>query len=49
MGAGFSGAVLARELAEKLDWTSVVIDSREHVAENWLRKYFSVKVADYFC
>jgi len=34
VGAGFSGAVLARELAEKLGWYSVVIDSREHVAGN---------------
>ena len=34
VGAGFSGAVLARELAEKLGWSSVVIDSRNHVAGN---------------
>ena len=34
VGAGFSGAVLARELAEKMGWSSVVIDSREHVAGN---------------
>ncbi len=34
VGAGFSGAVLARELSEKLDGTIVVIDSRSHVAGN---------------
>lgn len=34
VGAGFSGAVLARELAEKSNIRSVVIDQRDHVAGN---------------
>jgi UDP-galactopyranose mutase len=34
VGAGFSGAVLARELVENLDCTVSVIDSREHLAGN---------------
>ena len=34
VGAGFSGAVLARELAENLDATIHVIDERTHVAGN---------------
>ena len=34
VGAGFSGAVLARELAEKSDRRVLVIDSRAHVAGN---------------
>lgn len=33
VGAGFSGAVIARELAEH-GWSSLVIDEREHVAGN---------------
>ena len=34
VGAGFTGAVLARELVEKGDLSCVVIDSRDHVAGN---------------
>jgi UDP-galactopyranose mutase len=34
VGAGFSGAVLSRELAEKLDCHVDVIDARPHVAGN---------------
>lgn len=34
VGAGFSGAVIARELAEKGGLSCVVIDSRDHVAGN---------------
>ncbi len=34
VGAGFSGAVLARELVERLDCRVTVIDSRDHVAGN---------------
>lgn len=34
VGAGFSGAVLARQLAEIADIKSVVIDSRDHIAGN---------------
>lgn len=34
MGAGFSGAVLARELAERLGAKIEVIDQREHLAGN---------------
>lgn len=34
VGAGFSGAVLARELAEHLDARVVVIDQRNHLAGN---------------
>ena len=33
VGAGFSNAVIARELAEK-GYKTVVIDSRSHVAGN---------------
>src|ERR1700677_4227964 len=34
VGAGFSGAVIARELAERLDAKIVIIDERDHVAGN---------------
>ncbi len=34
VGAGFSGAVLARELAESGGYSCTVIDSRDHVAGN---------------
>jgi len=34
VGAGFSGAVLARELAERAQWQVTVIDARDHVAGN---------------
>jgi len=34
VGAGFSGAVIARELAEKVGTKILVIDSRDHVAGN---------------
>jgi UDP-galactopyranose mutase len=34
VGAGFSGAVIARELAQRLDRRVLVIDSRAHVAGN---------------
>ena len=34
VGAGLSGAVLARELADKMGQRSIVIDSRSHVAGN---------------
>lgn len=34
VGAGFSGAVAARELAERLDARVLVIDTRDHVAGN---------------
>jgi UDP-galactopyranose mutase len=34
VGAGFSGAVAARELAGRLDSSILVIDSRDHVAGN---------------
>jgi UDP-galactopyranose mutase len=34
VGAGFSGAVAARELAERLDARILVIDARDHVAGN---------------
>lgn len=34
VGAGFSGAVLARELAEQGEVRSLVIDARDHVAGN---------------
>ncbi len=34
IGAGFAGAVLARELAEKGDYSCVVFDERSHVAGN---------------
>ena len=34
VGAGFSGAVIARELAEKIGCRVLVIDSRDHVAGN---------------
>lgn len=34
VGAGFSGAVLARELAERGDRRCLVIDSRDHLAGN---------------
>jgi UDP-galactopyranose mutase len=34
VGAGFTGAVLARELVEKGGFSCVVIDSRDHVAGN---------------
>jgi UDP-galactopyranose mutase len=34
VGAGFSGAVLARELAEKGGISSLVIDERQHIAGN---------------
>jgi UDP-galactopyranose mutase len=34
VGAGFSGAVLARELVERLGASVVVIDSRPHIAGN---------------
>ncbi len=34
VGAGFSGTVLARELAEKGDLRSLVIDARDHIAGN---------------
>jgi UDP-galactopyranose mutase len=34
VGAGFAGAVAARELAVRLDRKIVVIDERDHVAGN---------------
>jgi UDP-galactopyranose mutase len=34
VGAGFSGAVLARQLAELADVKSLVIDARDHIAGN---------------
>lgn len=34
VGAGFSGAVIARELAERASLRSLVIDARDHVAGN---------------
>jgi UDP-galactopyranose mutase len=34
VGAGFSGAVLARQLAEVADMTVLLIDSRDHLAGN---------------
>jgi len=34
IGAGFSGAVLARELAERLGWSSDVFDERDHIGGN---------------
>ena len=34
VGAGFSGAVIARELAEKLDHPILVLEARDHVAGN---------------
>jgi UDP-galactopyranose mutase len=34
VGAGFSGAVLARELAEKTDKRVLVVDERRHIAGN---------------
>ena len=34
VGAGFSGAVLARELVTRLDATAVVLDAKSHVAGN---------------
>src|SRR5215218_6435418 len=34
VGAGFSGAVLARELVTRLDAEAVVIESRPHIAGN---------------
>lgn len=34
IGAGFSGAVLARELAERLGWLSDVFDERHHIGGN---------------
>ena len=34
VGAGFSGAVAARELAGRLDAKIIVIDARDHVAGN---------------
>jgi len=34
VGAGFSGAVVARELAERLDCRVTVVESRSHVAGN---------------
>jgi UDP-galactopyranose mutase len=34
VGAGFSGAVLARELAEHSGKRVLVIDSRDHIAGN---------------
>jgi UDP-galactopyranose mutase len=34
VGAGFSGAVIARELAEKIDCSITVIDSRNHIGGN---------------
>jgi len=34
VGAGFSGAVIARQLAENLDCKVLVIDSRPHIAGN---------------
>jgi UDP-galactopyranose mutase len=34
IGAGFSGAVAARQLAEKLDCQIEVLDSRDHIAGN---------------
>jgi UDP-galactopyranose mutase len=34
VGAGFSGAVLARELVTRLDAHAVVIESKAHVAGN---------------
>lgn len=34
VGAGFSGAVLARELAEKAGISSLVIDQRDHIGGN---------------
>ncbi len=42
VGAGFAGAVVARELAERASIPSVVIDSRDHVAGNC----HSVRAAD---
>jgi UDP-galactopyranose mutase len=42
VGAGFAGAVVARELAERGKIPSVVIDSRDHVAGNC----HSVRAAD---
>ncbi len=42
VGAGFAGAVVARELAERANISSVVIDSRDHVAGNC----HSVRAAD---
>jgi UDP-galactopyranose mutase len=34
VGAGFSGAVLARELVERLDCTVIVVDGRRHAGGN---------------
>ena len=34
VGAGFSGSVIAREIAEKLDREVIVVDKRNHVAGN---------------
>ena len=34
VGAGFSGAVLARQLAEVAGIASLVIDERDHIAGN---------------
>lgn len=34
VGAGFSGAVLARQLVEKMDCTVTVLDERDHLGGN---------------
>ena len=34
VGAGFSGATIARKIAEELNQKVVVIDAKEHIAGN---------------